>query len=118
MAWRLCSLASSSFLDTGATGRPCPAKRTTEDQSEEAYETTDQKGILGGRERPADARRGLERRRAATGICARICARDAAAQVEIGETGKGDVDLCRTFTEVSGASGDRARRQRRPSYCS
>ena len=49
-------------------------------------------------------------------ICARICARDAAERVETGETGKVDVDPCRTFTEVRVAAVDRARRQRRPSY--
>jgi hypothetical protein len=49
-------------------------------------------------------------------ICARICARDAAGRVETGETSKPNVDARRAYAEVSTATGDRARRQRRPSY--
>jgi hypothetical protein len=51
-------------------------------------------------------------------ICARICARNAAGRVETGETPTLDVDPRRASAEVSTATGDRARRQRRPSHCS
>ena len=51
-------------------------------------------------------------------ICARICARDAAGRVEMGETPKLHVDPRRAYAEVSTATGDSARQQRRPSYCS
>jgi len=51
-------------------------------------------------------------------ICARICARNAAGRRETGETSRLSVDLHRTFAEVSATTGDRARRQRHPSYCS
>jgi hypothetical protein len=51
-------------------------------------------------------------------ICARICARNAAGRVETGETPTLDMDSRRASTEVSTATGDRARQQRRRSYCS
>jgi hypothetical protein len=49
-------------------------------------------------------------------ICARICARDGAGRVEIGETSKSDVDPHRASAEVSVITGDHARRRRRTSY--
>src|SRR5580692_7255648 len=47
--------------------------------------------------------------RSAAGICARICARDAAERAEAGETGKVDVDLRLPSGEVNRTAGDQAR---------
>ena len=49
-----------------------------------------------------------------TQLIALICARDAAGRVETGEKPSLDVDPHRAFAEVSTATGDYARQQRRP----
>jgi hypothetical protein len=51
-------------------------------------------------------------------ICAQVCARNAAGRDETGETPTLEGDPRRASAEVSTATGDHGRRQRRPSYCS